>query len=189
MPDDKRVEIIGGEMFDMSAAPSTRHQHIVGELFFQFCVFFRGKSCKPFTGPTDVKLSDEDVVQPDLLVVCDKDQVTDSHVEGAPSLVVEVLSPTTYWHDRKIKMELYARAGVKEVWLVSAVPSGIEVFVLDGDSYRLQGSFTTGDVLVSPGFDGLEIDLEAVFDFPFGFEETVRVVKEPFAEYQVKDDA
>jgi len=187
LPDDERWEIIGGEIFDMSPAPTTRHQSIAGELYLQLGLYLRGKSCKPFIAPTDLKLSDEDVVQPDLMVVCDQDQITESHVEGAPALVVEILSPSTQRHDRKRKMVLYARAGVKEVWLVSPLPPGIEVFLLDGATYRFMGMYQLADEFKSPGFDELELDLEAVFDFPLEPTPEVYVVKEDGAGYRVKD--
>ena len=187
-PDDGRREIIGGEIFDMSPAPTTRHQSIAGELFRQMANHLHGESCKPFIAPTDLKLSDEDVVQPDLMVVCDEDQVMESHVEGAPALVVEVLSPSTQSHDRKRKMALYGRAGVKEVWLVSPLPPGIEVFLLDGATYRFMGMYQLADDFKSPGFGGLDLDLAAVFDFPLEPGEPVYVVKEDAAEYRVGND-
>ncbi len=183
LPDDERWEIIGGEIFDMSPAPTTRHQSIAGELFFQLKGFFKGQSCKPFIAPTDLKLSDEDVVQPDLMVVCDEKQITESHVEGAPALVVEILSLSTQSHDRKRKMALYARAGVKEVWLVSPLPPGIEVFLLDGATYRFMGMYQLADDFKSPSFGELELDMEAVFDFPLEPGEPVYVVKEGGEKY------
>ncbi|WP_372806914.1 Uma2 family endonuclease [Pontiella sp.] len=183
LPDGPRVELIGGEVFDMSPAPSARHQGIVFELSLQLGNFFKGKPCKPFVAPTDLKLSDEDVVQPDLMVVCDRDQIKETHVEGAPALVIEILSPSTMNHDRKRKMGLYARAGVKEVWLVSPLPASIEVFLLDGATYRFMGLYQVGDAFVSPGFEELKLDLPAVFDFPVDPGEQVYVVKEDGAPY------
>ena len=188
LPDDERWEIIGGEIFDMSPAPSMRHQSIAGELFFQLKNFFNGKPCKPFIAPADVKLSDEDVVQPDLMVVCDPNQIKESHVEGAPALVVEILSPSTHGHDRKRKMALYARTGVKEVWLVSPLPPSIEVFLLDGKTYRFIGMYHLADDFKSPSFGELELDLKAVFDFPPDPEDPVYVVKEGDVEYRIKYD-
>jgi len=188
LPDDERWEIIGGEIFDMSPAPSMRHQSIAGELFRQMANHLHGKSCKPFVAPADVKLSDEDVVQPDLMVVCDPSQIRESHVEGAPALVVEILSPSTQGHDRKLKMALYARAGVKEVWLVSPIPPGIEVFWLDGATFRFMGMYHLADDFRSPSFGELELDLKAVFDFPPDPEDPVCVVKEGGVEYRVKYD-
>ena len=186
LPDNERWEIIGGKIFNMSPAPTTLHQSISDELVFQLKGFFRGKSCKPFSAPTDLKLSDEDVVQPDLMVVCDKNQIHESHVEGTPALIIEILSPSTEDHDRKHKLGLYASAGVKEVWLVSPVPSFIEVFLLDGETYRLIGNHQPSDDFKSLTFPELELDLDAVFDLPLGPGEYVYVVKEDVAEYRAK---
>ena len=184
LPDEPRVEIIAGEIFDMSPAPSMRHQSIAFELSLQLGGFFKGKPCKPFAAPVDVKLSDEDVVQPDLLVVCDRDQILETHIEGAPALVVEIFSPSTQNYDRKLKMQLYARSGVKEVWLVTPIPASIEVFLLDGETYRFVGMYQVGDAFKTPGFPELELDLEAVFDFPLEPGEPVYVVKEEPSTYQ-----
>lgn len=182
-PDKPRVEIIAGEIFDMSPAPSMRHQSIAFELSLQLGGFFKGRPCIPYAAPADVKLSDEDVVQPDLMVVCDKDQIKESHVEGAPALVVEIFSPSTQNYDRKLKMELYARSGVKEVWLVSPLPASIEVFLLDGATYRFMGMYQIGDAFKSPGFPELKLDLDAVFDFPIEPGDPVYVVKEETQTY------
>jgi Uma2 family endonuclease len=187
LPDEQRVEIIGGKIFDMSPAPGTRHQSIALELSLHLGIFFKGKPCKPFIAPTDLKLSDEDVVQPDLMVVCNQDQIKETHVEGAPTLVVEILSPSTQSHDRKLKMELYARSGVNEVWLVSPLPPGIEVFLLDGETYRFVGMYQIEDEFKSPSFDELKLDMEAVFDFPLEPGEQVYVVKEEKRVYRTKD--
>ena len=184
LPEGERWEIIGGDLFNMSPSPTTRHQEISMELAFQLRAFFDGKPCKPFAAPTDLKLSDADVVQPDLMVVCNADQVKESHVEGPPALVVEILSPSTLGHDRKRKMGLYARAGVKEVWLVTPQPPGIaEVYLLDGPTYRLEGTYSAGETLRSPGFAELEIALEPVFG-PLSDEGgPVRGGKEPAGAY------
>ena len=187
LPDNERWEIIGGDIFDMSPAPTTRHQDISMELSFQLKDFFKGNPCKPFAAPTDLKLSDEDVVQPDLMVVCDEGQIKDTHVEGAPALVVEILSPSTHRHDRKRKMELYARAGVREVWLVSPIPPFVEVFFLDGETYRLMGNYQESGEFKSPGFPELELDVETVLGLPLEPGEYIYVVKEGVAEYRVKE--
>ena len=184
LPNDERWEIIAGEIFDMSPSPTTRHQSIAFELSRQLGNFFKGKPCKPFVAPTDLKLSDEDVVQPDLMVVCDKSQITESHIEGAPALVVEILSPSTQSYDRKLKMGLYACAGVKEVWLVSPLPASIEVFLLDGATYRFVGMYQIVDTFKSLSFEALKLDLEAVFDFPLEPAESVHVVKEVSEAYR-----
>ena len=140
---------------------------------------FRGKPCKPYVSPIDVKLSDSDIVQPDLLVVCDAAQIKRTHIEGQPALVVEILSPASTAHDRLRKTRLYEQAGVKEYWIVTPFPSLLEVFVLDGRSYRLHGVFGKEDALRSPSFPGLELALDQVFDFPLEPDEQPPAVREP----------
>ena len=128
--------------------------------------FLRGHACRVFAAPLDVKLSDADVVQPDVLVVCQPEQIKATHIEGAPALVIEILSESSELHDRGIKMRLYAAHGVAEVWLVKPYPSMIEVYRLDGESYRLAATYVPPDKLSSPGFPKLKLKLKDVFDFP-----------------------
>lgn len=100
MGGDERVEIVDGEFFAVSPAPRWRHQHIVTEVGAQGRNFLQGESCLSVVSSVDVKLSEEDIVQPDVVVVCDRSQIKDTHIEGAPSLVVEVLFPHSHFHDR-----------------------------------------------------------------------------------------
>jgi Uma2 family endonuclease len=176
--DDERWEIIGGEAFAMTPAPILRHQRIVTELNRQMANAFLDKPCSVFVSPTDVKLSEEDVVQPDLLVVCDESKMKRTHIEGVPTLVVEVLSPSTVAFDRVRKLRLYAVSGVQEVWLVTPYPHTVEVFALDGDEYRLAGVYGKEDTLTSRRFSELTIDLDRLFDFPIEPGERIEMVKE-----------
>jgi Uma2 family endonuclease len=184
--DDERWEIVGGEAFAMSPAPTTRHQRIVTQLTRSLEEHFSKKQCDVFVAPTDVKLSDIDVVQPDLLVVCDKDKIKPTHIEGAPSLVIEVLSPSTSGFDRIHKLPLYAVSGVREVWLVTPYPYAVEVFVLHGEHYMLMKSCEKQGKLNSEIFPELTIDLEKLFDFPLTQEEQAAVVKEKRTPYGSK---
>jgi len=176
--DGQRWEIIGGEAHAMSPAPTPRHQLVQAEFTAQLMAFFRGKKCQVFPAPTDVKLSEFDVVQPDLAVVCERDKVKSTHIEGPPTLVVEVLSPSTAAHDRVRKLPLYAASGVREVWLITPYPWLAEVFVLDGGSYRLAQAYGKDDVLQSRVFRGLKIQLAKVFAYPIDPTERVVMVKE-----------
>ena len=182
-PDDERWEIVNGEAYAMSPAPSVRHQDIHRELLMAIGAHFRGRPCRVYPCPIDVKLSDVDVVQPDIVVVCKPEQITRSHIEGAPTLVVEILSPSTAQRDRGVKMDAYARAGVREVWLVSPWPPCVEVFVLDGPGYRRQAAFIQTQTLKSPMFPELAIKLASVFDFPLEAGEEWPVVREPPGRY------
>ena len=182
-PDDERWEIVEGEAYAMSPAPTVRHQQIVGALFHALMTHFAGRKCKPFVAPIDVKLDDLNVVQPDLIVVCRKEQIQRTHVEGAPTLVIEVLSPATVLHDRAVKLPLYARHGVSEVWLVTPFPHTVEVFVLDGKEYRLAGVWRKEEALRSRTFPDLSVGLAPVFDFPLEPGEEPPVVREPPGHY------
>jgi Uma2 family endonuclease len=182
-PDDERWELIEGVAYSMTPAPRTRHQGIALELGKKLSLHFEGKGCTPFIAPVDVRLSEEDVVQPDLLVVCDRDKIKPTHIEGAPTLVVEILSPSTEVKDRGAKMDLYARSGVSEVWIVTPYPSLIEVYSLTEQGYRLVKAYSKEETLHSEAFKDLEITLEPIFNFPLEPGEEIRVVRESPAVY------
>jgi Uma2 family endonuclease len=181
--DDERWEIIDGDAYAMSPAPGVRHQRIHAELFSQLRNRFKGRACEVLSSPIDVRLSETDVVQPDIVVVCKPEQVKRTHIEGPPALVVEILSPSTAQRDRGIKMDAYARSGVKEVWLVTPWPQCAEVFVLDGPGYRRHAAFVQTDTLKGPTFPDLGIDLAPVFDFPLEPGEEPPVGREPPGRY------
>jgi Uma2 family endonuclease len=185
-PDDERWEIVGGEAYDMSPAPLTRHQRIVGELTGQMYAQFKGHRCRVWQSPINVKLSEEDIVQPDLLVVCEPDQVKRTHIEGPPALVVEVLSEAGLFHDRVRKFRLYERRGVGEYWLVTPYPHQIEVFALQNGRFVLAGGYAVGDALSSPLFPELHLDLDRIFDFPLDPGEKVEMVKEGHPAYAAR---
>jgi len=185
-PDDERWQIIDGEAYAMSPAPTTRHQTLVSRLNRHWANFLDGKRCQVYPAPTDLKLSDVDVVQPDLLVVCEPDKVKATHIEGPPTLVIEILSPSTELLDRGRKLDLYAASGVKEVWLVTPYPSLIEIFVLKGGSYRRAHAFTREQPFQCPSFPELKLDLNALFDLPIAPEERIDVVKERRPPYAAK---
>ena len=182
-PDDERWEIVEGEAYAMSPAPTPRHQHVVATLLYALMTHLAGKRCRPIVSPVDVKLDDLNVVQPDIVVVCRPEQIRCTHVEGPPALVVEVLSPSTALHDRARKLRLYARHGVIEVWLVTPFPPCVEIYRLDGASYRLGEVLSKEDTLRSPSFANLAVDLAPVFDFPLEPGEDPPAVREPPAHY------
>jgi Uma2 family endonuclease len=176
--DDKRWEIIGGELFLMSS-PTSRHQIITMELSVRLHSFFKDKGCKVFAAPMDVVLSDEDVVQPDHLVVCDSRLIKRTHIEGPPSLIVEIVSPDSGLRDRMRKLNLYARSGVKEYWIVTPWPSTIELLLLHGQKYMVHQVFSKDDILVSATFPDLHVTLGDIFNFPLEPGEEPPVIQEP----------
>ena len=162
LPSDQRWELMGGRLYLM-ASPTVRHQRVCGELFANLRSHFRGSPCQVFIAPLDLKLSHRDALQPDVMVVCDASKITETHIEGVPDLVIEVLSPSSMRKDRMQKLQLYARAGVKEYWIVEPHPPLAELLLLDGQSYRIHGTYTERDTLKSPSFPDLVINLSEIF--------------------------
>lgn len=121
LPEERRVELIDGYFYDM-ASPTTFHQLIAGEVYRQIAnyVFERNGSCTPFISPVDVQLDNDEktMIQPDVIIVCKKEQIITSNVVGAPDFVLEVLSPSTRRKDSLLKLRKYEDAGVREYWMV-----------------------------------------------------------------------
>lgn len=121
-PEDERWEIIHGVAYNMAPAQTTPHQESSVEMVTQVRNQLRGKPCRVFMAPTDVRFERKDktdkVVQPDLFVVCDQNKITEKGIVGAPDWIVEVLSPATASRDHVTKRALYEAEGVREYWLV-----------------------------------------------------------------------
>ena len=183
-PEEERWELIDGEAFAMSPSPGIRHQRILVEFAAQLRPQFRNGPCELMMAPLDVMFDEENCTEPDLMIVCDPKQHRRNHIVGAPTLAVEILSDHGITRDRVRKMRLYARFGVKEYWIVTPWPPMIEVYTLDGATYRLTGSFRKEDAFSSPTFPGLKLELAAVFDYPPEPGDAVEVVKEPPAIYR-----
>ena len=127
-------------------------------------------------------------MQPDLLVVCNPDQIKPTHIEGPPRLAIEILSPSTHLQDRYRKMDLYARRAVQEYWVVTPFPSMVEIFELVDGGYRVWKAFARSETLKSPSFPALSIELDGVFEFPLETDEREMLrVKEGPAEYRTLD--
>jgi len=165
--DNERWEIIDGEAYSMSPAPRPRHQSVIGEIYGQLRGFLKGKPCKAFIAPFDVRLDetgqDDTVVQPDLVVICDRSKIDDKGCNGAPDLVIEVLSPASASRDRWVKFNLYQRFGVREYWIVDPDSGTVAAHLLESGKYTAfaYGDTGTAPVAVLPGCD---IDLKEVFE-------------------------
>ncbi len=162
--DGQRWEIIDGEAYNMSPAPVLRHQAIIGNIFSSFHGFLRGKSCRPFIAPTDVVFDDENIVQPDMLVVCDPSKLTGANVQGAPDLIVEILSPSTNLRDRRQKKALYERFGVKEYLIVDPVAESVDRYLLVDGRYGGPEIFDWSEPLTLNLFPELTLNLWEVFE-------------------------
>jgi Uma2 family endonuclease len=148
----------------MSPGAATAHQRISGELFFLLKTFLRGKPCEVFSPPFDVKLSAKkhDVVEPDLFVVCDASKIDEHRCNGAPDLVVEVLSPSSVRRDKIIKYRKYLQTGVREYWIVDPREATVMACVLDGERYTAN-IYGEGDLVPVTVLQGCVIDLGEVF--------------------------
>ncbi len=130
-PDDFRCEIIDGQIYDMTPAPSIRHQEIVlklGRLLGDY-LDTKKHACRVYIAPADVILAEDEVVQPDVFIVCDPSKLRKEGLFGVPDVVFEVLSPTTVKKDRSKKMKLYRRFGVLEYFLVDPENELVEKYV------------------------------------------------------------
>lgn len=162
--DGKRWEIIDGEAYNMSPAPTLRHQAIIGNIFALFHLFLRGKPCRPFIAPTDVVLDNENVVQPDMIVVCDPNKRTGVNVQGAPDLVIEILSPSTSLRDRRLKKALYEHFGVTEYLIVDPVAETLDRYLLIDGRYGSPEIFDWSEPLTLQLFPDLTLNLWEVFE-------------------------
>jgi Uma2 family endonuclease len=156
--EDFRAEIIDGELY-MMAPPSIAHQDISGEIFGQIREFLKGKPCKVYAAPVGVRLfpeddlSDDVIVEPDIIVVCDRSKLDKQSYNGAPDLVIEILSPSTALHDKKVKFELYKEAGVLEYWIVDPELKLVHAHILHDGEYTVTvyGGGEEAPVSVLPG--------------------------------------
>lgn len=164
-PDDgQRYEVIDGDLV-VTPAPTTTHQAVSKRIQFQLMLQIeaRGRGVV-FNAPVDVIFSKTQCVQPDLVVVASARTgiITPRGIEGAPDLVVEILSPSTDAIDRVRKMKLYVERGVREYWIVDATNHSVEVFEPGEDGYRTRSRFGPGDRLMSAVFE-LDIELDPLF--------------------------
>ncbi len=169
---EERLEIIKGQLFKMSPAPSRIHQAISGNIFGPIYNALKGKPCRVYTAPFDVRLAKKTqddkevftVVQPDLVVVCDQTKLDKRGCIGAPDIVVEILSPGNNKKELINKYEVYEEAGVKEYWIVSPTHKTFFRYILDENSkFQPTKMLTEGEEVATSIIPGLKLVLEEVF--------------------------
>jgi Uma2 family endonuclease len=162
-----RCEVIDGEIL-MVAPPSRMHQGISGELFVKIKNFLEGKPCKVYSAPFSVRLNpqednrDDTVLEPDITVICDSSKLDARGCNGAPDLIIEILSPSTARHDRIVKFRKYQEAGVREYWIVDPDTKSVQVFILEDRRY-IASSYDDTDTAPITVLPGCEIKLGDVF--------------------------
>ncbi len=163
-PEDERWEIIDGVAYNMVPAPNTRHQTILVNLTLVVGNALRNSMCRLFVAPTDVVLSEENVVEPDVFVVCDPTKMTERCIRGAPDVVFEIISPSSTKKDRLVKRRLYERFGVKEYVLVDPDGPCVERFLLDESGrYGVSEIFDSSQTLTLKSLNGVYIPLAEIF--------------------------
>lgn len=173
--DDERYELIDGTAYLMAPAPNWRHQELAGEIFRQISNQLVGKPCRPAIAPLDVRLPKGDeadervdtVVQPDVLIVCHGERIDRRGVRGAPSFVLEVLSPSSASHDQIRKRRVYERAGVAEYWILHPVDGVLTIYRRSSDA-----SFSPPEIVEASGVielssvPGVSVDFAGLYPAP-----------------------
>ncbi len=163
---EERWELIDGVPYAMAPAPTDVHQEILLDISTQVRTYLRGKTCKAVFAPFDVRLNpegnDDNVVQPDLLIVCDPAKISKKGCKGAPDMIAEILSPSTSLHDRLRKFNAYLKAGVREYWIVDPIDRVVHVHLLHEGKYTVS-AYGAEDSIPVAVLDDLSIDMKTVF--------------------------
>jgi len=173
LDDEHSYEVIDGLLYYKNGDPSAmagvrpKHQIIVGKLLRTLGDKFKGKGCIPFSSPVDVILATsvfgDIIVQPDVFVICDKNQINEKNVTGVPALIIEVLSPSSAKMDRLIKYKKYEQAGVAEYWIVDPDARLIEVYTLVAGRYQ-RAAYDEDDTITLSQFSDIIIDVTQIFE-------------------------
>jgi len=168
------VELIKGRVYRMSPAPKRKHQDISRNMATPIASFLRGKRCKTYAAPFDVRLSRttpngdasiETVVQPDICVVCDPQKLDERGCLGAPDWIIEILSPGTTARDTHDKFDLYEEAAVREYWMVTPEQKNVIIYLLsDAGRYELRGEFYTPGPIPVATLPELQMEWAEVFE-------------------------
>jgi Uma2 family endonuclease len=170
--DELSWELIDGGAFCMSPGPGTAHQSLLTNLIVELGNYFKGKECRVFAAPFDVMLpkgeeaEDEidTVVQPDIMILCDKSKLERVGIKGAPDVVFEILSPSTARRDLADKLYLYERAGVREYLIVDPDNRVVTAYRRgDKELFSKRAVYRASGTLEFETFPDLKIPLDAVF--------------------------
>ncbi len=159
---DKRAELINSEIYYM-ASPSRIHQELVHYCSYELENYIRSKGgdCRVYPAPFDVNLFNDEstIVEPDVFVVCDKNKLTQHRCNGAPDLIIEVVSPSTKSRDYFVKLNLYRLAGVREYWIVNPMAGSVNVYYFEDESDNFDiKHYTLQDKVKVNIFNELDID-------------------------------
>lgn len=168
----ERVELINGKLYEMMAGPSSRHQSLSVKLIVSLSNSQKGKGCKVFTAPFDVRLpgkskDDKDiitVVQTDICVICDKSKIDTRGCLGAPDIVVEILLPSNNSVELSTKFDLYEKSGVKEYWLIFPQHNTFIANILVDGKYITSRPMASDKIFTSTVLPDFSLDLKELFE-------------------------
>ena len=170
--ENERIEIIEGEIINMSPAPSRIHQEIISALVIEIGNYIKSNNspCKIYPAPFDVILKNADeeeiscknIVQPDISVICDKSKLTHKGCTGSPDMIVEVISPYNPSNDYVRKLNLYETFKVKEYWIINPIKKNMLVYTLTDNGYDAPTSYTFNDKVKVNIYYNLEIDFNSI---------------------------
>lgn len=166
LPDGQRAEIINGHIYYM-APPSRRHQELVSEISFAFMTYIKSNEgeCKVYPAPFAVFISKNNTnyVEPDISIICDKNKLTDKGCNGAPDLVVEIVSPSSRQMDYHTKLFKYRAAGVREYWIVDSEKERVQIHNFDpGEEEDSFVEYTFTEAIKGFLFPEMEINLSYI---------------------------
>ena len=162
---DERYELLDGELI-LVASPNRDHQDVVMELGFQMRTFVKENDLgRVYIAPFDVLFTDTNVVQPDIMFISREREhiLTHANVQGAPDLIVEILSPSSSTRDWRAKRGLYAAHGVREYWIVDPANRIVSVLLLQNGVLEIEQTLTEDDTATSTVLDGFSVSLDSVF--------------------------
>ena len=166
LPDDIRTELIDGEFYDM-AAPSQLHQELLIELcsIIRDHIHKRNGTCKAIPAPFDVKLESgkDNIVQPDISVICDKEKLDGKRCNGAPDWIIEITSPGNVSYDYVKKLKLYQKSGVREYWIVNPDDESIMAYCFESDNAKIE-AYSFEDTVNSAVIPSLAISFPEILD-------------------------
>ena len=164
-PEGGKFQLIAGEILEMTS-PSLYHQRIITKLSTIINNFLLNHSIgEVFVAPLDVYFSDTEVYQPDILILLNESfsKMKENKIEGAPDLVVEVLSPSTAYYDLKHKKSIYEKYGVREYWIVDPIDKTLEIFELQNGKFISTGELSKNEIAKSKLISGMEVGLDIIF--------------------------
>ena len=163
--DDRRFELIDGELI-LAPSPVPQHQMISRNLFRMLDDFVASQNLGELLyAPMDVVLSEHDVFQPDILFVSRNRLhiIGDRNIQGAPDLVIEILSPSTETRDRGVKLNQYLRYGVREYWIIDPQERTLEVLRAGNTEFETVRVYPEGATATSPVLEGIQVEVDRLF--------------------------